>query len=152
MKEFKIDVNNKDLILKEEDYGNILLIDFKKDSPFLIHDRFDPFKFSMLSKQGQKLLKILMEYSDYSVPIATIGNNTKNMPIEIFEQKLNDSIEEVSKNKYSWLMLVTTIEGSLYAEVVPEVRKLREWASLHDKLYLKLLQYYYTMVLLIQNQ
>lgn len=137
MQEFKIDVNSKDPILKEKDYGNILLLDFDKDSPFIIHDRYDPTKLNMLSEKGQKLLKILMILSDYTVPIATIGSYGRNMSMEVFEKKLNNLVKEVFKNNYNWLILVTTIEGSLYAKVVNEVIKLREWASSHDKLYFK---------------
>lgn len=60
MYNFKIDVNDKSPVITKEDYGNILLLDFHKDSPFLIHTRYDPFKFSMLSKREKVYLKLYL--------------------------------------------------------------------------------------------
>ncbi len=134
MYNFKIDVNDKSPVITKEDYGNILLLDFHKDSPFLIHTRYDPFKFSMLSKRGKSLLKTLLEHSNYSISVATIGSNIYKLSFYDFKDRLVKLMKKVKDKKYRWIMFLSTLE-----EKDPgynhKILSLQDWSLNHSQLY-----------------
>jgi len=132
---FYLDVNDKNPILKEEDYGNILLVDFEQNSPLIIHTKYDSAKFNLLSEKAQILLTTLLVYMDYSVPIATIGYDAGNIPNELFENTLNNCMENIQESYYNWLILVSTIENDALFGYGPKILILKKWALTHAKLY-----------------
>jgi len=134
MYEFEIDVNNIYSSTKEEDYGNILLIDFEEDSPFLIHNRYDPFKFSMLSNEARTLLQVLLEHSNYSISIATIGSNIKNLPVNQFADRFISLMKKVNKINYNWTMFVSTMEEGNFG-YNDKAWRLQNWSLNHGKLF-----------------
>lgn len=132
--DFEIDVNSENPIVKEEDYGNLLLIDFEEKSPLLVHRKIDPSKLHLLSEKAQKLVQLLLIYSNYSVPIATIGCDAKNISNEIFEQKLNNLWKNIVDMNYNWLFLISTLEKESIGRN-DKILMLQKWVLDYSKLY-----------------